>query len=69
VPNPKASGPHSLTDNLIEIEGLRFVRGDRIIFDGPIRGAARMYRADGPSGPARRVAAASSADRPDPPAA
>jgi phospholipid/cholesterol/gamma-HCH transport system ATP-binding protein len=31
----RVSGPPTqVTDNLIEIEGLRFVRGDRIIFDG-----------------------------------
>ncbi len=29
-----AGPPIQVTDNLIEIEGLRFVRGDRIIFDG-----------------------------------
>ncbi len=29
-----AGQPTQVTDNLIEIEGLRFSRGDRIIFDG-----------------------------------
>ena len=29
-----ADPSHTLTDNLIEIEGLSFARGDRVIFDG-----------------------------------